>query len=95
MIKGRIKAQIFGSKTDLNLLFDQIIPQIITEYNPTKLATLGLIVKQKGKTEVYEPLRHSLRKIQWVKLAGSKAIYIEQEMMKNTEPKTYFTSNKS
>lgn len=91
MFKGKIKAKIYGSKDDpaLNLFFDQIIPQIIPEYKPIKLATLGLIVKKKCKTEMYESLRHSLRKIQWVKLAGSKAIYIEQEIMKVSEPNTF------
>lgn len=88
MFKGNIKVSVYEAKPspELSLFFNQIIPQLIPEYSPIKLATLGVIVLKKGKLEMYDSLRYSLRKIQWVKLAGFKAIHIEKEMAKGVEP---------
>ncbi len=80
----------FPKKMDGSLFFREIIPQLLPEYSPRKLAELGLIVEKKGKTQIYESLRHSLRKIQWVKLVGLKAIYIEEELAKAAKPNSVF-----
>jgi len=65
------------------------MPQFLPEYSPFKLAMLGLIVEKKGKTRIYESLRFSLRKIQWVKLVGLKAIHLEEELSKAIEPNCF------
>ncbi|MFZ0965198.1 MAG: hypothetical protein WAN82_01035 [Candidatus Bathyarchaeia archaeon] len=78
----------FPEKMEGSLFFREIMPQFLPEYSPFKLALLGLIVEKKGKTKIYEALRHSLRKIQWVKLIGLKAIYLEEEISKAVEPNT-------
>ena len=62
-----------------SLFFREIVPQFLSEYSPFKLAMLGLIVEKKGKQKEYESLRFSLRKIQWVKLVGLKAIYLSKK----------------
>ena len=79
----------FPEKMEGSLFFREIIPQFLPEYSPFKLAQLGLIVEKKGKTRIYEALRFSLRKIQWVKLVGSKAIYLEEEISKAVEPNSF------
>lgn len=79
----------FPEKMKGSLFFREIIPQFLPEYSPRKLAELGLIVEKKGRTQIYESLRHSLRKIQWVKLVGLKAIYIEEELSKVVEPNSF------
>jgi len=61
-------------------LFIEIMPQFLQEINPNMLVHLGAIVLHKGKKSMYEPLTNSLRKIQWVKLVGLKAIKIENEI---------------
>lgn len=76
----------FPQKLEGSLFFREIIPELVPEFSPFKLAMLGLIVEKKGKTRMYESLRHSLRKIQWVKLVGLKAIHVEEEMIKAVEP---------
>ncbi len=38
---------------------------------------------------MYESLRFSLRKIQWVKLMGLKAIHLEDELVKAVEPNSF------
>ena len=88
MFKGNIRIFAKEKKGDPvpDLFFREIIPQLVNDYSPFKLAMLGIIVKKKGKVGMYESLRHSLRKIQWVKLTGSKAVYLESEMMKVSEP---------
>jgi hypothetical protein len=78
----------FPEKMEGSLFFREIMPQFLPEYSPFKLALLGLIVEKKGKTRIYEALRYSLRKIQWVKLIGLKAIYLEEEISKAVEPNT-------
>lgn len=65
------------------------MPQFLPEYSPKKLAELGMIVEKKNKTQLYESLRHSLRKIQWVKLIGLKAIHIEEELTKAIIPNSF------
>lgn len=79
----------FPEKMEGSLFFREIMPQFLPEYNPFKLAMLGLIVEKKGKTKIYEALRFSLRKIQWVKLMGSKAIYLEEELQKAVQPNSF------
>lgn len=69
-------------------IFTEIIPQFLPEVNPKKLVELGAIVRKKGRTQMYEPLTDSLRKIQWVKLVGLKAIAIEKEIAEAMEPNT-------
>jgi len=69
-------------------IFTEIIPQFLPEVNPKKLVELGAIVRKKGQTQMYEPLTDSLRKIQWVKLFGLKAIAIEKEIANAMEPNT-------
>jgi len=61
-------------------LFIEIMPQFLHEIYPDMLVHLGAIVLHKGKKSMYEPLTDSLRKIQWVKLVGLKAIKIENEI---------------
>jgi hypothetical protein len=78
----------FPQKMEGSLFFQEIMPQFVQEYNPFKLAMLGLIVEKKGLQDVYEPLKFSLRKIQWVKLVGLKATHIEQELLKQVTPDT-------
>jgi hypothetical protein len=70
------------------IIFTEIIPQFLPEVNPKKLVELGAIVRKKGRTQMYEPLTDSLRKIQWVKLVGLKAIAIEKEIAEAMEPNT-------
>lgn len=69
-------------------IFTEILPQFLPEVNPKKLAELGAIVRKRGRTPVYEPLTDSLRKIQWVKLVGLKAIAIENVTADAMEPNT-------
>jgi len=73
------------------IIFTEIIPQFLPEVNPKKLVELGAIVREKGRTQMYEPLIDSLSKIQWVKLVGLKAIAIEKEIAGDIEPNTLFT----
>jgi len=68
------------------IIFTEIIPQFLPEVNPKKLVELGAIIRKKGRTQIYEPLTDSLRKIQWVKLVGLKAIAIEKEIADKMEP---------
>ena len=79
----------FPEKVEGALFFKEILPWFVSEYDPSKLAMLGLIIGKKGKAEMYESLRYSLRKIQWVKLSGLKAIHIEEELMKAVEPNSF------
>jgi hypothetical protein len=79
----------FPKKMKGSLFFREIMPQFLPEYSPFKLAMLGLIVEKKGKTRIYESLRFSLRKIQWVKLVGLKAIHLEEELSKAIEPNCF------
>jgi hypothetical protein len=70
------------------LIFTEIIPQFLPEVNPKKLVDLGAIVREKNRTQMYEPLTDSLRKIQWVKLVGLKAVTIEKQIIDVMEPNT-------
>jgi hypothetical protein len=79
----------FPEKMEGSLFFREIMPQFLQEYSPFKLAMLGLIVEKKGKNRIYESLRFSLRKIQWVKLVGLKAIHLEEELSKAVEPNCF------
>ena len=69
------------------VIFTEIIPQFLSEVNPTKLVELGAIVRKKDRIKMYEPLTDSLRKIQWVKLCGLKAIATEEKIASTMEPK--------
>lgn len=57
-------------------------------HSARELVELGAIVREKNRTQMYEPLTDSLRKIQWVKLVGLKAIVIEREIITVMEPNT-------
>ena len=70
------------------VIFTEIIPQFLPEVNPKKLVELGAIIRKKGRTQMYEPLTDGLRKIQWVKLVGLKAMAIEKEIVGAMEPNT-------
>ncbi len=69
-------------------IFTEIIPQFLPEVNPKKLVELGAIIRKKGRTQMYEPLTDSLRKIQWIKLVGLKAMATEKEIAGAMEPNT-------
>ena len=69
-----------------SLFFTEILPPLAHEYNPFKLAMLGLIVEKKAKNKTYQSLKFSLRKIQWVKLVGLKAIQLEADLTKQVKP---------
>jgi len=69
-------------------IFTEIIPQFLPEVNPKNLVELGAIVLKKERSQLYEPLTDSLRKIQWVKLVGLKAMSIEKEIEDAIEPNT-------
>jgi hypothetical protein len=73
-------------KMEGSLFFREILPQFLQDYTPFKLAMLGLIVEKKGKNKIYESLRFSLRKIQWVRLGGLKAIQLEADLLQQVEP---------
>ena len=72
------------------VIFTEIIPQFLPEVNPKKLVELGAIVRKKDRTRIYEPLTDSLRKIQWVKLLGLKAIDTEKKISSEMAPNTLF-----
>ncbi len=67
-------------------LWSHVIPQLVGEINFEKLLELGTIVKHKDRTAVYQSLRASLRKIQWTKISGLKAISIEQDIKNRQKP---------
>jgi hypothetical protein len=68
------------------IIFTEIIPQLIPEVSPADLIRLGAIVRKKNRSEAYEPLTDSLRKIQWVKLVSLEAVSIEREIAGQMEP---------
>jgi hypothetical protein len=76
-------------KMEGSLFFRELLSQFLAEYNTFKLAMLGLIVEKKGVQKEYESLRSSLRKVQWVKLVGLKAIHIEDEIVKQIAASTF------
>jgi len=76
----------FPKKMEGSLFFTEILPPLAHEYNPFKLAMLGLIVEKKAKNKTYQSLKFSLRKIQWVKLVGLKAIQLEADLTKQVKP---------
>lgn len=59
---------------------------MLPEIDFVKLVRLGAIAKAKNKTSSYESLKASLRKIQWVKFVGLRAIMIEQDVKNHLEP---------
>ena len=75
----------------LNTIFTEIVRDLLPEVNPKKLFELSTIVMKKGRTQMYGPLTDALRKIQWVKLVGLKAIAIEKEIAVAMEPNTLVT----
>jgi len=68
------------------IIFTEIIPQLIPEVNPANLVRLGAIVRKRNRSDAYEPLTDSLRKIQWVKLMSLEAMSIEQDIASQMEP---------
>lgn len=62
------------------IIFTEIVPQLLAEFDSKKLVELGAVVAQRNRIQLYEPLTDSLRKIQWVKLVGIKAISIEKSI---------------
>jgi hypothetical protein len=70
------------------VIFTEIVPELLHELGSKKLIELGVIVRKKGRNQLYEPLTDSLRKIQWVKLVGQKAISIEEDISNVIEPNT-------
>lgn len=68
------------------IIFTEVAPSLIPEVHFKDLVKLGAIVRKKGRNKQYEPLTDSLRKIQWVKLNGSKAVAIEREITSQREP---------
>lgn len=68
-------------------IFTEVIPQMIPEIDFCELAKLGAIVRSKDRVQAdYDSLKSSLRKIQWVKFVGLKAIAIEQDIKKQMVP---------
>jgi hypothetical protein len=68
------------------MYFTEVIPQMLPEIDFLKLLNLGGLVRFQKKTEIYESLRTSLRKIQWVKFVGIRAIAIEEDIKKQVAP---------
>lgn len=68
------------------IIFTEIIPQLVPEVNLADLIRLGTIVRKKNRSQAYEPLTDSLRKIQWVKLVSLEAISIERDIASQMEP---------
>src|SRR3989337_905023 len=69
-------------------IWTEIIPQFVPEINFANLLRLGTIVKHKSRVELYHSLRASLRKIQWTKVAGLRAVAIERDIEKQKQPNT-------
>jgi len=67
-------------------IFTEVIPQMLPEIDFARLLQIGTIARAKKKTLTYESLRASLRKIQWVKFVGLRAVEIEQDIQKQMEP---------
>lgn len=67
------------------IIFTEIVPQLTPEIESMSLVKLGAIVRQKAIANKYEPLTDSLRKIQWVKLNGLKAVALEERFAKQSE----------
>ena len=70
-------------------IFTEIDPKLTPEINSKDLIKLGVIVRKKGYNKKYEPLTDSLRKIQWVKICGLRAIAIEKEITSKKEPNVF------
>jgi hypothetical protein len=68
------------------MYFTEVIPQMLPEIDFLKLLNLGLLVRSQKKTEMYESLRTSLRKIQWVRFVGIRAIAIEEDIGEQVAP---------
>jgi hypothetical protein len=68
------------------VIFTEVALPLIPEVRPEDLVKLGAIVRKKGRVQKYEPLTDSLRKIQWVKLNGLRAVAIEREITSQKEP---------
>ncbi len=84
-----------GKTSDLNTLpqefphiFREVVFEIVPEVSYDDLVYLSQIVKTKQRTQLYQPLVDSLRKIQWAKLAGIEATAIEKEMTEQIDRET-------
>jgi hypothetical protein len=69
-------------------IFVDIAWPIIPEAPYGDLVYLSQLVKQAGREKAYEPLVDCLRKIQWAKLAGQEAIFIESRIAEQVAPET-------
>ena len=69
-------------------IWSEVMPQLVPEIDFNNLLKLGTIVKHKGRAEFYQYLRASLRKIQWTKIPGYKAIAIERDIWNQKKPNT-------
>lgn len=67
-------------------IWTKVMPQLVPEINFKNLLELGTIARHKKKVEIYGYLRASIRKIQWTKIAGLRAIAIERDIEKQMEP---------
>ncbi len=84
-----------GKTNDLNKLpqkfphiFREVVFEIVPEVSYSDLVYLSQIVKTRQRTQLYQPLVDSLRKIQWAKLAGLEATTIEEEMTEQVDEET-------
>ena len=66
--------------------FTEIVPALIPEIAMSTLVRLGALIMQNGRENIYMPLTDSLRKIQWVKFVGLRAIIIEEDIKSQREP---------
>jgi len=67
-------------------IWSHVLPQLVPEIDFDKLLKLGTIVKHKDKNTFYHSLRASLRKIQWTKISGLKAMAIERDIKDHMKP---------
>jgi len=66
--------------------FTEIVPALIPEIAMNILVRLGALIVQNDRKNIYLPLTDSLRKIQWVKFVGLRAIIIEEDIKSQEEP---------
>lgn len=66
--------------------FTEIVPDLIPEISQRTLVRLGAIIHQRERQQVFQPLSDALRKIQWVKFVGLRAMVIEEDIRSQSEP---------
>jgi hypothetical protein len=72
--------------TQSYLFLTQHTPQFLSEFDVPKLMILGAIVEKASKINLHKPLIFGLRKIQWVRMTGEKALRLEQELQRESAP---------